>query len=341
MMDPLEHLQMLKDGAAGVGRRKADLKRVRALRSTLPGFDRSVWGEMCGKGWLGLHTASEFCKVAEELGAGLAPEPLIEASMAARLLPRHKLNPVLAAERIILAAWQEQPKSIALAGETVLRNGRLNGRKLLVPMAAGADAFLVTLPDGLALVERDADGVSLDFRETEDGGHFGTLLFEDAPAEPIDGDATEALEHAIMAHSAYLLGLMDRAFAITRDYMKTRLNRRSGIHALQHRAEDMQVQLSLTRATIGTAVQALDSAPTLGQRQAAVSRAKLRASDAALVVTRTCLHLHGGLGYTDAFDIGLYVRKANVLSPLYGAPSAHRPRFRTIAPELPAEGDEQ
>ena len=133
---------------------------------------------------------------------------------------------------------------------------------------------------------------------------------------------------------------MDRAFTITLDYMKTReqFGRKIGaFQALQHRAVDMQIQVSLTRATIGTASYALDSAPTLGQRQAAVSRAKVRASDAAMVVTRTCIQLHGGIGYTDAYDIGLFLRKAMVLSPLYGSPSVHRRRFRTVAPEIADE----
>jgi alkylation response protein AidB-like acyl-CoA dehydrogenase len=207
-------------------------------------------------------------------------------------------------------------------------------------MAAGADAFLVTVPGGLALVERDAPGVSLEIQQTQDGGNFGTLILAGAPAKAIEGDGTEALEHTIMASAAYLFGLMDRAFTITLDYMKTReqFGRKIGaFQALQHRAVDMQIQVSLTRATIGTASYALDNAPTLGQRQAAVSRAKVRASDAAMVVTRTCIQLHGGIGYTDAYDIGLFLRKAMVLSPLYGSPSVHRRRFRTVAPEIADE----
>jgi alkylation response protein AidB-like acyl-CoA dehydrogenase len=207
-------------------------------------------------------------------------------------------------------------------------------------MAAGADAFLVTVPGGLALVERDAPGVSLEIQQTQDGGNFGTLILDNAPAEAIEGDATEALEHTIMASSAYLFGLMDRAFSITLDYMKTReqFGRKiGGFQALQHRAVDMQIQVSLTRATIGTASNALDNAPTLRERQAAVSRAKVRASDAAMVVTRTCIQLHGGIGYTDAYDIGLFLRKAMVLSPLFGSSSVHRRRFRVVAPETTDE----
>ena len=138
-----------------------------------------------------------------------------------------------------------------------------------------------------------------------------------------------------MATSAYLLGLMDRAFTMTLDYMKTReqFGRKIGsFQALQHRAVDMQIQITLTRATVASAADTLDSATTAAQRQAAVSRAKVRASDAAMAVTRACIQLHGGVGYTDAYDIGLYLRKAMVLSPLYGPPSAHRRRFRTVAP---------
>src|SRR5690242_12938500 len=164
IMDPLEHLQMLKDSAAGIAPRQGDLTRIRALRFTEPGFDRATWREMCEMGWLSLRIpesdggsglgAREFCGLTEELGAALVPEPLIAAAMAAALLPSDQLGPVLAGERIVLAAWQEKPNSLELTGDTVLRDGRLSGRKLFVPMAAGADAFLVTVPGGLALVEQ-------------------------------------------------------------------------------------------------------------------------------------------------------------------------------------------
>jgi alkylation response protein AidB-like acyl-CoA dehydrogenase len=350
MTDPLEHLQMLKDSAAGIAPRTGDLKRIRALRFTEPGFDRGTWREMCEMGWLGLRIpedaggsglgSREFCGLAEELGSGLVPEPLIPAALTAQLLPLDHLAPVLSGERIILPAWQEKPNSIEPTGETVLRNGRLHGRKMFIPMAAGADAFLVTVPNGLALVECDAPGVSLELQQTQDGGHFGTLILDAAPADPIDGDASEALEHAIMATSAYLLGLMDRAFTMTLDYMKTReqFGRKIGsFQALQHRAVDLQIQIALTRATIASAAATLDSATSTAQRQAAVSRAKVRASDAAMAVTRACIQLHGGIGYTDAYDIGLFLRKAMVLAPLYGPPSVHRARFRVVAP---AEQDE-
>ncbi len=342
-----ESLRMIRDSAAGLAPRTGDFRRIRALRFTEPGFDRSVWRAMCDMGWLGLLVADEaggsglgvreFCALAEELGASLVPEPLIPAAMAACLLPPDHLPVVLSGDRIVLPAWQEQPHSLdPVAGGTWLRNGRITGKKLFIPMAAGADAFLVSTPQGLALVERSASGVHLALTQTQDGGTLGTLTLTEAPAEAVPGDAAAGLEIATMATSAYLLGMMDRVFGITVDYLKTReqFGRKIGsFQALQHRSADLKIQLALTRAAVDAAAAVQDGDQPVTVRRAAVSRAKARASDAASLVTRGCIQLHGGIGYTDAADPGLFLRKMMVLAPAYGSAALHRARFRDLAPE--------
>ena len=341
-----ESIRMIRESAAGIAPRTGDFRRIRALRFTDPGFDKAVWREMCGMGWLGLLVSEndggsglgvrEFCALTEELGASLVPEPLIAAAMAARLLPSDHLADVLSGERIVLPAWQEQPHGISLTGVTTLSGGKLSGRKMFIPMAAGADAFLVTVPGGLALVERGAPGVHLDVTRTQDGGNVGTLTLDDAPAVALPGDATDALETAAMATSAYLLGVMDRVFGITLEYLKTReqFGRKIGsFQALQHRSADLKIQVSLARATVNAAAAIQDTAEAPETRRAAVSRAKARASDAASIVTRGCIQLHGGIGYTDAADPGLFLRKMMVLAPAYGSAAVHRARYRALAPE--------
>src|SRR6185312_5934261 len=252
----------------------------------------------------------------------LVPEPLIPAAMAARLLPPDHLPDVLSGQRIILPAWQEKPHSFGLDATTTLNAGKVSGRKLLIPMAAGADAFLVTTSGGLALVDRNAAGVHLELTQTQDGGNNGTLTLDNAATEAVPGDAAEALETAAMATSAYLLGVMDRVFGITMEYLKTReqFGRKIGsFQALQHRSADLNIQVSLTRATVNAAARTQDDSADSTARKAAVSRAKARASDAASVVTRSCIQLHGGIGYTDAADPGLFLRKMMVLAPAYGS----------------------
>jgi alkylation response protein AidB-like acyl-CoA dehydrogenase len=344
-----EGVRMIRDSAAGIAPRTGDFRRIRGLRYTEPGFDRLVFREMCQMGWLGLMIPEdaggsglgvrEFCALTEELGASLVPEPLIGAAMAARLLPEAHLNEVLTGERIVLPAWQEAAHSldVAAGGTTIGGSGKVNGKKLFVAMAAGADAFLVTTTSGVALVERSAPGVHLDLTQTQDGGNAGTLTLDNAPAEVFPGDAAEALETATLATSAYLLGVMDRVFGITLEYLKTReqFGRKIGsFQALQHRSADLRIQVSLTRAVVEAAAAACDSSTDPAVRKAAVSRAKARASDAASVVTRGCIQLHGGIGYTDAADPGLFLRKMMVLAASYGPASLHRARFRAIAPDI-------
>ncbi len=264
-----EDARLIRDSAAAIA--TADLRRIRALRFQGPGFDRATWRAMCELGWLGLLIPEqgggsglgmrEYCALVEELGAALVPEPLIPCAMAASLLQGSALAEVLAGERVVIPAWQEQPNTLAVGSATSVAGGRANGRKTFVPMAAGADAFLVAGRDGLALVERSAPGVDLAIERTQDGGNFGFLTFRDAPCTSIGGDIATALEQATLATSAYLLGVMERAFALTLDYLRTRqqFGRPIGsFQALQHRAADLKIQIALTRASVESAAASLD-----------------------------------------------------------------------------------
>ena len=340
-----ERIRLIRDSAGAIVP-AGDLKRVRALRFREPGFDRAVWRQMCELGWLGLRVPEdaggsglgmrEYCALAEECGAGLLPEPLIPCSIAARVLAGPELDRLLAGDAIVIPAWQEQANSLALDGGTVLRDGRVSGHKRFVPMAAGADAFLVSAGGGLALVKRDAPGVTLAIDRTQDGVHYGTLTLERAPAQPLAGDLAAAIEEATLATAAYLLGVMERAFAMTLSYLKTRQQFGKPIgsfQALAHRAADLKIEVALTRASVEAAAATLDTSAAAAVRQAAVSRAKARASDAAMRVARQAIQMHGGIGYTDEYDVGLYLRKAMVLANLFGSAALHRARYAQLALE--------
>jgi alkylation response protein AidB-like acyl-CoA dehydrogenase len=337
-----ENIAMIR-ASAGAIVPAGDLNRIRALRYRQPGFDRGVWTEICAMGWPGLRVPEaaggsglgmrEFCALLEELGVGLVPEPLIPCAMAARLLADAPLTQLLSGEKIIVPAWQERANSLDFTGETHMANGRVSGRKQFVPMADGADAFLVTTRDGIALVDANATGVALAVEQAHDGGSFGTLTLTDAAAQIVNGDVAAALDEAVLATAAYLLGVAERAFAITLDYLKTRkqFGREIGsFQALQHRAVDLKIQLALTRASVESAAATLDTDPSVQLRQAVVSRAKARAADTAMLVTRQAIQLHGAIGYTDEYDVGLYLLKAIALSNLYGSADVHRVRYAAL-----------
>jgi len=68
-------------------------------------------------------------------------------------------------------------------------------------------------------------------------------------------------------------------------------------------------------------------------RKAAVSKAKARAGESGLMVLRQCIQLHGGIGYTDEYDVGLYLRRGMVIANQFGSAALHRRRFMALAPE--------
>ncbi|MBO1076857.1 acyl-CoA dehydrogenase family protein [Roseomonas marmotae] len=341
--DRAESLRMIRDSAAAVVPADGDLGRVRRLRFTMPGFDPSVWAEMGELGWIGLRLPedaggiglgmSEACALYEELGRALVPEPLLAGALSARLLAAvgeaEWLPLLLAGKKLVLTAWQEAP-------DTLDAPGNPDAPRCFLPMAAGADAFLLPLRQdgGLALYLLETGSAALETLQTQDGGHYGTLRPGIPAGRPLGGEAAGALalalDEAALGTAAYLLGVMERAFAMTLDYLRARhqFGKPLGsFQALQHRAADLKIQLALTRASVEDAAAKLDDGVAGGARQAVVSRAKARTAEAALRVTREAVQMHGAIGYTDEYDVGLYLRKAMVLANQFGSAAFHRASF--------------
>ena len=235
----------------------------------------------------------------------------------------------------MLTAWQEKADTLAVPGTG-------DAPRVFIPMAGGADAFLLPVREGnrIALVSLPATGADVVLEKTMDGGFVGTLRADLTRASRVADDIGAVLEQAIdeaaLATAGHMLGLMEKAFELTLGYLKTRqqFGRIIGtFQSLQHRAADLKIHIALTRAAVETAAAVLDSGATGEVRQAAVSKAKARAAESGLMVLRQCIQLHGGIGYTDEYDVGLYLRRGMVIANQYGSASLHRRRFMALAPE--------
>jgi alkylation response protein AidB-like acyl-CoA dehydrogenase len=330
-------LRLLVESAAGIAPRDGDLKAVRRLRFTKPGIDRARWAEIAAMGWLGLRLPeaqggaalgmTAYAGLCGEIGAALLPEPVIEACLALDLMGEAAPPEALSGARLILPAWMDGPDGLGPVGGIAEHGGRITGARSFVPLAAAADAFLVVATEGCFLVEAGAPGLTLTCEDTLDGGHLGRLVLADVPARRLPAPRAAPFEAAALATSAALLGLMERAFAATLDYLKTRVQFGQPIghfQALQHRAVDLRIEIGLTQATLRDAAAAMDAGE---ESRTLVSRAKARAATAALAVTREAVQMHGAIGYTDEADIGLFLRRAMVLAPRYGSAAFHRARY--------------
>lgn len=336
--------RLLRD-AGGVG-------RARALRFSDPGFDRNMLALMGEAGWIGLRlpearggvasSAGALCALCQELGAALAPEPLVAAGLAAALLAAcsaddARLAAVISGKRFAPVLWQERPDGLDPPAQP-------GSERLFAPFAFAADALLVLVPNegGFTLVEVDPRDVEFIALRTQDGGQLCTVRPVKAFIGQALGPLTEAvlaaaLDEAALAAAATLLGVAEAAFAMTLQYLRTRRQFGQPIgsfQALRHRAADMKIKLELTRASVGSAAAVVDATRDMGAgRDAvrrAVSRAKARAGEATLAIVQEAIQMHGAIGYTDEHDVGLYLRKAMVLANQFGSAGWHRGRVRGL-----------
>src|SRR5690606_20658712 len=249
-----------------------------------------------------------------------------------------RLPQLISGETIAAPAWQEvEGDHAGTRCATRAADGRLTGTKDFLLLAEGADAYVATAAgaDGLPSlwwVDARADGIRVEPRIRTDGGWISQLSFTNSPARPLaDAEATAralpaAVDEARLAAAAELVGVMSRAFEITVDFVKQRNQFGKPIgsfQALQHRIVDLWTQKGLARSAAMRAAETFDRALT-------ASAAKARCSDAALLVTRQAIQLHGGMGYTDEADIGLFLKRALVLAGWLGNGAAMRRRVSAL-----------
>lgn len=333
-------------------------ERVRRLRDSVDGFERSVWKDIVDAGWLSILVPEEqgglglgmgeLLPIVEEIGCRLLPEPFIAAGVHSVVLltalPSSELRnrllaDVMTGRRVIGVAWQEQadslhPEVLRTTTEKVGNALVLSGSKLWVSPGAAADGWLVlTLNSGICWVEKQAD-VYIDTLPRADGSSMANLRFDHAKADQLaeSVQAMQAFEVATdtarLAQAAELLGVARRVFATTLEYLKTRVQFGQPIgsnQALQHRMVDAYIDLEISTACLrDVLLQYEEDAAAL---PALASRAKARCGEVALRLTRLAIQFHGAIGFTDECDIGLYWKRAvNLCSWLGGVP-AHRTRY--------------
>jgi alkylation response protein AidB-like acyl-CoA dehydrogenase len=133
-----------------------------------------------------------------------------------------------------------------------------------------------------------------------------------------------ALDAGRAAAAAQLVGLADEVFERTVNYLKERKQFGRLIaefQALQHRAAALYCDIELARAAVIKALQSLDADPA--SAMAAVAIAKARAGSSATLAVQEGVQMHGGMGMTDDFEIGFFMKRARVLQELYGDANFH------------------
>jgi acyl-CoA dehydrogenase len=360
-----EEQTMLREAADGFLAENAPIAHLRQLRDShdADGVSRDLWRAFGEMGFAGVlipeeHGGSglgavEAGVVAEALGRTLTPSPFLGSGvLAATVLKGGSeeqqaawLPRIAAGEAIVALAVDEGPKHApARIGMTAERSGngfRLNGAKGFVLDGHVADALIVAArTEGgltLFLVDPKTAGVEVERTVMVDAHNAARVTLTDVEVDAdavvgaVDGGETlleGALNLGRACAAASLTGAGDQAFQTTLEYLRTRKQFGKLIgefQALQHRAAHLFSEIEIARAAVMGALTALDA----GREDAGlvVSVAKAKAGRVAELAVQEAVQMHGGVGMTDEFDVGLFMKRVRVLNELLGDAGFHQERM--------------
>jgi len=315
------------------------------------------------QGGLGFsHTA--MGQIMELAGNTLACSPLFATAVAGASVlslggtdaQKSELLPMVAAGELTLAlaideTARHDPASIAMTADSNGDGHRLNGSKCFVADGNVADQLIVSArtsgvtgdADGISLflVPRDADGVAVTRTPMVDSRNAATVRFSDVSvgSDQLLGVLDKgmailqpALNIANVHLAAELLGIANESFQRTLQYLKER--KQYGVfigtfQALQHRAAILWTEIELCKSIVLKALRALDDSPEDAALLA--SMAKVKTCRTAELATNEAIQMHGGIGMTDEFDIGFFLKRARVAQLLFGDHRYHLNRCAELS----------
>ncbi|MBL8773758.1 MAG: acyl-CoA/acyl-ACP dehydrogenase [Phenylobacterium sp.] len=325
-----------------------------APRAILEGpepYDRALYAGLAELGVLGVAIPEayggmglghlELCLIAEELGRAIAPVPvsssiylcaefLLLAGTEAQKqawLPKLASGEAVGTFAYVEASGRVQPEAIK-AG---FQNGKLSGTKIVVPDGDVADVAVVLAKAAgglqLVLVDLNGPGVTRTPVETIDPTRsYAKLTFDGAPGEPLGaagdgwGLTERVIDRAAILMAYEQVGGADRALEMARDYALDRMafGRQIGsFQGIKHMLADMYVSATLARSNCYYAAWALST--EAAELPVAAATARVSATTAFQHCAKNNIQVHGGMGFTWAFDCHLYYRRANALALSLGS----------------------
>ena len=351
---------MLADAAKGILDRAAPVTAFRALRDSRDAlkYRPDLLAVLAENGLVAPNIAEDDGGVgmgavaagviAEQSAHNLAAAPLLSAAMAAELITRlgsdaqreEMLPAIMAGEMMVAVALDEtgrhDPSKLAATASGSGDACTVSGRKTAVVDAVGANILLVSAKYGetvrVFIVDAEAEGCTITAIDTVDSRNIASVTLDGAAATPLGGDGGSAiagtldLGRALLA--AELMGLADHAFDMTVQYLKERdqFGRKIGTYqALQHRAARLYARLDLARGVVLKALRAFDEGAEDATLLASLSKAVM--TELCRDVMAEAVQMHGGIGVTDEFDLGLYYKRARVAGELLGDDRFHAERL--------------
>ncbi len=342
---------------------------VRKIMREDVAYSQAQWKNFAELGWTGLMIPEaqggaglgwvDCIVVLEEMGRSLQPAPFLSTILGAALIgdigtedDQNRLLPEIAnGSRIpALAVFDHADalgaQGIRLEAESVKGGYRLSGQKCGVADVGRANLVLLAFRDEsggirLAAIDADTDTIQVEITQSlDETKRVGNLTFDslhipDAALlgeSPVSEDEIERLlDRGAIATSAEILGTGESALAMTVQYAKDRVQFRSPIGRFQgvkHPLAEIYVDLESLRSLLYFAAWALDESPD--EVPLAASLTKAFASEAITRIGVDAIQLHGAVGYTEEYDVQLFLKRTKWVRPSYGDENHHLDRVARL-----------
>lgn len=227
----------------------------------------------------------------------------------------------------------------------------INGKKIFVVDGASADLIILLARTSgnkgdmagltLFLINSDTKGINKIKLDMADSRNYANINFNEVeiPGSNILGDletggetVEDILDIGRITMASEMLGNAEAAFEMTLDYLKQRKQFGALIgsfQALQHRAAEMFCEIELTKSSVIGAMKAADEGSNELQRLS--SLAKTMAGETLYLVSNESVQMHGGIGVTDEYDIGFFLKRARVAEQIFGTSKFHTERYANLS----------
>ena len=307
---------------------------------------------------------SGICVVLQECAKTLTPSPLFASGVLGAYAinnygtkeQKEKYLPLIASGELTTSVAVDEsshhnPYDTVLIAKKNSDEYILSGKKNFVIDGTSSDLLIVLARTSgekgdltgltLFLVDPSNEGIDRIQLEMADSRNYANIIFDNVKisSKNILGDIEaggEAIDDVLdigrIAMSAEMLGNSEAAFETTLDYLKQR--KQFGVligsfQALQHRAAEMFCEIELTKSSVIAAMRAADERSNDVQRLS--SLAKTVAGETLHLVSNEAIQMHGGIGVTDEYDIGFFLKRARVAEQIFGSAKFHTERYANLS----------
>jgi acyl-CoA dehydrogenase len=249
--------------------------------------------------------------------------------------------PVHNPQRINTSARKDGDHYILDGEKSFVLDGHIANKLIIV--ARTDDDVESTAGVSLFLVDSDAQGLDIQRTLMVDNRNAARLTLQQVkvPVESLlGGEAAgfEALDRVLdivrIGVAAEMLGSATEVFERIVDYLKQREQfgvQIGSFQALQHRAAEMYSELELCKSVVRAALGTLDDASKSTEDRAKMaSLAKAKLCEVSELISNEGIQMHGGIGMTDEFDIGFFIKRARAAQQFLGDAAFHRNRYASL-----------